>query len=101
MIYVFNEKHINMWQCLRSLYNNHILIYPDLYISRDEIISINDVIFEITGIDDDYNVYTIHKNNNQQIFPVPAFVQMLQSSDTKYICNNHANNISKNISLMS
>lgn len=90
-----------MWHGIRSLYNNHILIHPDIYISRDDIVSMNGLIFEITGIDDDYNVYIIDKNNYQRIYPAPAFVQMLQTNDTKYICNNHANNITKNIYMMS
>ena len=90
-----------MWQCIRSLYNNHILVHPDLYISCDDVIAINELIFEITGIDDNYDVYTIDKNNNQRIYPAPAFVQMLESNYIKYIRNNHANNIAKNISMTS
>jgi hypothetical protein len=85
-----------MWKCLKSIYDNHILICPDLYISHNDIIEINGTCYNITGICDDYNVYMQDDNNTQQIYPVPAFVQMLQSSDFKYIRNSHAENIKKN-----
>jgi len=53
-----------MWQCVRSIYNNHIKIHPDLYISCDDIIAIHDLIYEITGISDEYDVYIKDKNNS-------------------------------------
>lgn len=85
-----------MWQCVRSLYNNHILVHPDLYISCDDIIAINDLIYDITGISDDYDVYVQDSNKKQNIYPAGAFVQMLQSNDFKCIRNVHQENVEKN-----
>jgi len=78
-----------MWKCLRSIYDNHILI------CCDDIIEINGSVYNVTGICDDYNV-NVKDNNTQDIYPAPAFIQMLQSSDFKYIRNSHAENIQKN-----
>ena len=85
-----------MWKCVRSLYNNHIIIQPNIYISCDDIIAIHDLIYDITGIDDNYDVYIKDQYNNRSIYPAPAFVQMLQNSDFKFIRNIHQENIEKN-----
>ena len=85
-----------MWKCLRSIYDNHIFVSPDLYISQDDIIEIDGIVYDITGICDNYNVYIQDENNRQHIYPAQAFVQMLQSNDFKYIRNSHADNIQKN-----
>jgi hypothetical protein len=85
-----------MWQCVRSLYNNHIIIYPDIYISCDDIIAINNIIYNITGISDDYNVYITDQNNNTHIHPTSAFVQMLNTQNIAYIRNIHNEIIERN-----
>ena len=85
-----------MWKCIQSLYNNHILIYPDLYISCDDIIAINNIVYEITGIADNYDVYIQDQNNNKHIYPAAAFVQMLESSNSRYIRNKHQECIERN-----
>ena len=69
-----------------------------MYISCDDILEINDMIYEITGIGENYDVYVMNRSdkNQQQIYTAPDFIQMLQSSDFKYLRNIHEDNIAKN-----
>lgn len=83
------------WKYIRSLYNNHILIYPHLYVSSDDIIEINNVIYDVTGISDDGDVY-LKDGKKNWIYPAPAFVQKLETSNFKYIKNLHNETIQKN-----
>lgn len=83
-----------MWQLVRSLYNNHIILHK-VYISSDDVIDINGIIYEIIGISDD-DVFITDKNNKMSIYPAPAFVQMLKDNGFKFIRNMHQENIEKN-----
>jgi len=83
-----------MWKHVRSLYDNHILIQSDIYVSRDDIISINNVTYEITGITDDSDIYLQDQNKNKYIYHASAFVQML--SHSTYIKNSHQECIERN-----
>jgi len=85
-----------MWKSVRSIYNNHIIIYPDTYVSTDDIIMINNVIYEITGITDDSEIYVQDQNKKRYIYEPPAFLEMLNNSDFKYIKNIHQEWIEKN-----
>ena len=85
-----------MWKAVRSIYENHILIYPDIYISRDDIISINDNVYEITGISDDYDVYLQDQNKNKYVYQPHAFFQMLYGCDVRYIRNLHQECLDRN-----
>lgn len=67
-----------------------------MYVSTDDIMSINGIEYEITGISDDYHVFIQDHNKMQQILPVQAFMQMLKSNDFKYIRNLHDENLKKN-----
>lgn len=85
-----------MWKCLKSIYEYHILIYPDLYISRDDIISINDIIYNITGITEEYDVYLQDNNQKNYIYKAKDFVKLIQNNDIKYIRNLHRECIDRN-----
>ncbi len=85
-----------MWKHVRSIYENHILIYPDLYISCDDIISIDNVIYQITGITDNSDIYLQDDTNNKSIQSAHAFLQMLKNKNIKYIRNLHKECIDRN-----
>lgn len=86
-----------MWRCARSIYENHIILCPDLYISRDDVICIDNITYDITGITDDYDVYLQDRNNrNLHKYPASAFVQMLKNNDFTYIRNLHQECIDRN-----
>lgn len=85
-----------MWRCIRSLYNNHLLIETKLYVSQDDVIKINDMIYEITGISDEYDIYLQDNNKQHYVYPAKAFVQMLQDNDFIHIRNMHQQTVEKN-----
>ena len=87
---------INMWKCLKSIYEYHILICPDLYISRDDILSINNEIYEITGITEEYDIYLQDKNKKLHIYTPKDFVKLLQDNEFKYIRNFHEECLDRN-----
>lgn len=76
-----------MWKFTRSLYNNHILIFPDTYLSRDDILSVKDITYEITGITE-YHIYTKTDEMSAKT-EIDVFMKMLENNEVTYIRNLH------------
>ena len=77
-------------RCVQGLFEDYYIIYNDIYISRDDIIEINGITYEITGIDEDYNVYT-----KCLILNPLEFIELL-GKDYIYVKNCHDEQIQKN-----
>ncbi len=85
-----------MWKHIRLIYENHIFVYPDVYISCDDIVNINNVIYEITGITDNSDIY-LQYTNNKFVCQPPALLQMLlQDNNFKYTNNTHQECLNRN-----
>jgi hypothetical protein len=85
-----------LWKGVKSINEYHIFILPDIYISRDDIISINNIHYEITGITEDYDVYLQDNNKYNYIYKTKEFIQLLKNNNYTFIRNIHNECIEKN-----